>query len=164
MEEWITVETDVKAPIEKVWSCWNDPKHIPNWNFASDEWCAPWAKNDLRVGGKLIVRMKAKDKSAGFDLEGTYTAVEEFKKIEFDMGDRKVKVHFSQEGDVCKISESFHPDKVFPHEMQRAGWQAILNNFKKYVERLVPSSDSALKQGVFQQKYLPSSNLDAGSF
>lgn len=134
MKAWITVETFVEAPIEKVWSYWNEPDHITKWAFASDDWHAPWAKNDLRVGGKLIVRMEAKDGTAGFDLEGTYTHVEEYKKIEYIMGDRKVKIEFVAQDVGCVVTESFEAEDENSLEMQQAGWQAILDNFKKHVE------------------------------
>ena len=134
MKPWITVETTVKANIEKVWKYWNEPEHITHWDFASDDWCAPRAENDLRVGGKLKVRMEAKDGTAGFDLEAEYTAVEEHKRIEFAMGDRHVKVEFTDMGDSCKITESFEAEDVNSLDKQRAGWQAILDNFKKYTE------------------------------
>lgn len=137
MKPIITVETFIKAPVEKVWTYWNEPEHITKWCFASDDWCAPWAKNDVHVGGSLITRMEAKDGSAGFDMEGVYTEVEEFKKIEYMMGDRKVSVEFMPHADGTKIIESFEAENENPLEMQKSGWQAILDNFKKYVESIV---------------------------
>ena len=134
MKTWITVETFVKAPIEKVWAFWNEPEHITKWAFGSDDWCAPRATNDLRVGGKLIVRMEAKDGSAGFDMEGTYTTVELNKKIEYALGDRRVTINFTPKDGGCSIVESFEAEDVNPIEMQKNGWQTILNNFKKHVE------------------------------
>lgn len=131
----ITVQSVVKAPIEKVWEFWTKPEHVMRWTFASDEWEAPAAENDLRVGGKFKTRMAAKDKSAGFDFTGVYTDVKENKLIEYDMDDgRHVKVEFASAPEGVKVVESFEPEQAHPKEMQRSGWQAILDNFKKYVE------------------------------
>jgi len=133
----ITVETTVKAPIEKVWESWNSPKHIINWNFASDDWHAPEAENDLKVGGQFRIKMAAKDESVSFDFEGKYTAVVEHKSIEYVMADgRKASVIFEDLGGSTKVTETFDPENVNSLELQRDGWQAILNNFKKYTETL----------------------------
>ena len=131
----ITVETVVTGSMEKVWNYWNDPKHITKWYNASDDWHAPYADNDLRVNGKFKTRMEAKDGSFGFDLEGVYTNVELHKVIEYKLGDsRKVKIIFADEGGKVKVTETFDPETINPIEMQRGGWQAILNNFKKHTE------------------------------
>ena len=131
----ITVETVIKAPVEKVWESWNKPEHIVNWAFASDDWKALDPKNDLRVGGKFKTTMAAKDKSASFDFTGVYTAVEEHKLIEYDMSDgRHVKVEFSEVPEGIKVVETFDPETENTEELQRSGWQSILENFKKYVE------------------------------
>ena len=130
----ITVETTVNAPIEKVWECWTKPEHITQWNFASDDWQCPKAENDLRTGGNFSARMEAKDGSFGFDFGGTYDKVEENKIINFTMGDRKVWITFTPEGDKTKIVETFEAESQNPIEMQQNGWQAILNNFKKHAE------------------------------
>lgn len=132
----ITIETTINAPIEKVWACWTKPEHITKWNNASDDWHSPQAENDLRVGGKFITRMEAKDGSAGFDFGGTYDEVKEYELIAYTMDDnRKVKITFSQHNDEeVKVVETFDPESENSMEMQRDGWQAILNNFKKYVE------------------------------
>lgn len=131
----ITVQVVVNAPIEKVWHYWNDPKHIPNWAFASDDWECPGAESDLCVGGKFRTVMSAKDKSASFDFEGVYTVVVPNETVEYDMPDgRHVVVAFSAGGDGVTVTESFDPENENPIEMQRAGWQSILENFKKYVE------------------------------
>jgi uncharacterized protein YndB with AHSA1/START domain len=128
----ITVQTTVNAPIEKVWKCWNEPKHIMGWAFASDDWEAPAAENDLRTGGKFTTTMAAKDKSFSFDFGGTYTDVQEHKRIAYVMDDKRaVTVEFT-EG--TTIVETFDPESENPAEMQRAGWQAILDNFRKYTE------------------------------
>lgn len=131
----ITVQTAVKAPMAKVWECWNKPEHITSWAFASDDWEAPAAENDLRMGGRFKTVMAARDKSASFDFTGTYTAVRENELIEYDSDDgRHVKVEFEETPEGVKIVESFEPENENPEEMQRSGWQAILDNFKKYVE------------------------------
>lgn len=131
----ITVETVVKAPVAKAWKCWTQPDHVSKWNFASDDWASPTGTNDLRVGGKFNYRMEAKDKSAGFDFEGTYTKVESNKRIEYAMADgRKVSVVFTEQGGSTKVSETFDPEGTHPLDMQRSGWQAILDNFRKHAE------------------------------
>jgi len=131
----ITVQTIVNAPIEKVWKFWTEPGHIIHWNNASDDWHTSRAENDLRVGGKFSARMEAKDGSFGFDFSGDYTNVVEHKTIEYTMGDgRKVKIDFSSEGNATKVVETFDAENTHPVEMQRSGWQAILDNFKKYTE------------------------------
>lgn len=133
----ITVQSVVKAPIEKVWESWTKPEHIVQWAFASNDWEAPAAENDLRVGGRFKTTMAAKDKSASFDFTGAYTNVKEYELIEYNIDDgRHVKVEFEelpQEGGV-KIIEMFEPESENSKEMQRAGWQAILDSFKKYAE------------------------------
>jgi len=131
----ITVEVTIQAPFEKVWECWTKPEHITKWAFASDDWEAPAAENDVRVGGKFKTVMAAKDKSSSFDFTGTYTAVKEHALIEYDMTDgRHVKVEFNQVPEGVKITETFDPENENPAEVQRSGWQAMLNNFKKYTE------------------------------
>ena len=133
--ESITVETTVKASVEKVWKCWTQPEHVSKWNFASDDWTSPTGANDLRVGGKFNYRMEAKDKSAGFDFEGTYTKVEPNKRIEYVMDDgRKVSVVFGGEGSTTRVTETFDAESTHPIEMQRSGWQSILDNFRKHTE------------------------------
>lgn len=131
----ITVEANVNAPIEKTWNYWNEPQHIINWCFASADWCVPKAENDLRTNGTFTTRMEAKDGSFGFDFGGTYTNVELHKVIEYKMTDnRKVKITFESNGYATTVTETFDPENENPVEMQRGGWQAILNNFKKYCE------------------------------
>lgn len=132
----ITVQTTVNAPIEKVWEYWNAPEHITQWAFASDDWEAPHAENDLREGGKFKTVMAAKDKSARFDFTGTYTVVKEHERIEYDMDEvgRHVKVEFVAVPEGVRVVETFDPETENSEEMQRSGWQAILDNFKKYVE------------------------------
>jgi uncharacterized protein YndB with AHSA1/START domain len=131
----ITVQTLLNIPLRKAWEYWNGPEHIINWAFASDDWEAPAAENDLRVGGKFKTVMAAKDKSASFDLVGTYSVVEENSSIEYDMADgRHVKVKFESTPEGTRITETFDPENENSAEMQRSGWQAILDNFKKYAE------------------------------
>lgn len=132
----ITVESTVNAPVDKVWQYWTRPEHITKWNAASDDWHSPHAENDLREGGKFSARMEAKDGSMGFDFGGVYDVVKEHERIEFTMGDgRKVKVKFTPSGNSTKITESFEAEGTHSIEMQRGGWQAILDNFKKYTEK-----------------------------
>jgi len=131
----IAVEVFVNAPLDKVWECWTDPKHIVNWNFASDDWHTPKTENDLRPGGKFTARMEAKDGSYGFDFEGTYDEVIEKEIIAYTLGDgRAVVIKFTDTGNETHVAETFEGEDVNPVEMQREGWQSILNNFKKYTE------------------------------
>lgn len=131
----LTVTANVAAPVNKVWEYWNKPEHITQWAFASPEWHTPTASNDLRVGGSFSSRMEAKDGSMGFDFGGIYDVVEENKYIEYTLGDqRKVKITFTADGETTNISESFEAEGQNPVEMQQMGWQAILDNFKKYAE------------------------------
>lgn len=134
----ITVNNTINAPVKKVWEYWTKPEHITLWNNASDDWYTPSAENDLRVGGKFIARMEAKDGSMGFDFGGVYDAVKENEYIEYTMDDgRKVIVHFTSKGDQTDVVESFDAEETNSIDMQRDGWQAILNNFKKYTESRV---------------------------
>lgn len=131
----ITIETTVKAPVEKVWKFWVSPEHITKWNSASDDWHTPKAENDLRTGGKFSSRMEAKDGSFGFDFGGVYDEVKIHEVIAYTMGDgRKVKIIFTANGNETKLTETFEAESENPIEMQRGGWQAILDNFKKYTE------------------------------
>jgi uncharacterized protein YndB with AHSA1/START domain len=132
----ITVETTVNASINKVWQYWTEPKHIEKWNNASDDWHTPHAENDLRVGGKFLSRMEAKDGSFGFDFEGIYSEVIPFEKIKYGLEDgREVEIMFNGKGQTTEVIEIFDAENENPIEMQKGGWQAILNNFKKYVEQ-----------------------------
>lgn len=131
----ITVETIVNAPVAKVWQCWTDPVHITKWCQASDDWHAPYAENDIRTGGKFVTRMEAKDGSYGFDFGGVYDKVEVNSLIEYTMEDkRKVRIVFTSDGNKTSISESFDPEDENSLELQQTGWQAILDNFRKYTE------------------------------
>ena len=133
----ITVQTTVEAPVEKVWNSWTKPEHITKWNNASDDWHTPKASNDLRVGGKFSATMAARDGSASFDFEGVYSNVKNNQLIEYAMSDgRTVKVVFEGTGSKTQVTETFDAENENPIEMQRGGWQAILDNFKKYTEKL----------------------------
>ncbi|PFP30583.1 polyketide cyclase [Bacillus sp. AFS073361] len=134
--EKITVQTTVHAPVEKVWEHWTEPKHITQWNNASEDWHTPFAENDLTVGGKFLTRMEAKDGSFGFDFGGVYDEVKLNEVISYTMGDgRKVSVTFKGQGNETEVIETFDAETTNPIEMQQAGWQAILDNFKKYTEQ-----------------------------
>ena len=131
----ITIENTVNKPVEKVWEYWTEPTHITKWNAASDDWHTPYAENDLRVGGKFLSRMEAKDGSFGFDFGGVYDDVRKNEYIEYTMGDgRKVKNNFTSQDDKTKLVINFEAETENSIEMQRGGWQAILDNFKKYTE------------------------------
>lgn len=134
MPQSITVQTTLTAPIDKIWQYWTAPEHITQWYFASDDWCAPRATNDVRVGGRFTIRMEAKDGSAGFDFGGTYTAIEPHKSMAYTMDDgRKVSITFVPQDNGYTLTETFDPEGTNPIERQQQGWQAILMNFKKYV-------------------------------
>jgi len=131
----ITVETIVHAPIKRVWDCWTLPKHITQWSFASDDWEASNAENEVLVGGQFKTTLSAKDKTAGFDFKGRYTVVEKYSKLEYILDDgRHVSVSFMETSLGIKIIETFDPEKENSEEAQRLGWQSFLNNFKKYTE------------------------------
>lgn len=134
----ITVQTTVVASIEKAWEIWNTPEHITKWNSASDDWHTPKAENDLKVGGNFSYRMEARDGSFGFDFSGTYDQVKLMEAISYTLGDgRKVEVYFVDKGGETEVTEVFEAEDVNTIEMQRFGWQAILDNYKKYVEASV---------------------------
>jgi uncharacterized protein YndB with AHSA1/START domain len=131
----ITVETLVNAPLARVWSAWNAPADIMRWNAASDDWHTTRSSVDLREGGKFLARMEAKDGSAGFDFEGTYTRVIPMRAIEYRMEDgREVRVTLSERPGGILVQETFDAESENPPEMQREGWQAILDNFRRHVE------------------------------
>lgn len=130
----IIVETTVAAPIEKVWHTYNSPEHIVKWNAASDDWHTPSSSVDLRVGGNFSSRMEAKDGSFGFDFAGTYTKVIENELIEYTFGDRTTQVMFSNTPDGVKVKIEFDSEETHSIEQQQQGWQAILDNFKRYTE------------------------------
>lgn len=131
----ITVETFVKATPQRVWEAWNAPADIMQWNNASPDWHTPRATVDLRDGGTFTSRMEARDGSMGFDFGGTYTKVVPQRLIEYRMGDgREVQVEFTAKDGGVAVKETFDAESTNPAEMQRGGWQAILDNFKRHVE------------------------------
>jgi uncharacterized protein YndB with AHSA1/START domain len=133
--ETITVETTVQTPVERVWKYWTEPKHITKWNSPSDDWHTPFAENDLRAGGKFLSRMEARDGSFGFDFSGVYDEVSTNEGISYTLDDgRKVSITFISQEDETKIIQIFEPENTNPIEFQKGGWQAILDNFKKYTE------------------------------
>jgi uncharacterized protein YndB with AHSA1/START domain len=131
----IAIESTIHASVEKVWDFWTDPDHIIKWNNASADWHTPRAENYLRVGGRFLSRMEARDGSSGFDFTGAYTKVEPLKQISYTLDDgRKVQTSFVSMGNVTMVKETFEAEETNTAEMQRNGWQSILDNFKKYVE------------------------------
>ena len=133
----ITIEAIVQVDLDKAWHFWTTPEHIINWNFAVDSWHCPKAENDLKVGGIFTFTMAAKDGSFSFDFSGQYEEIIPGKKLFFRLGDdRTVEVNFSVDQQGTRITETFDPESQNPIEMQRAGWQAILDNFKRYVEEI----------------------------
>jgi len=131
----ITINAIVNAPVEKVWAFWTQPQHIIKWTFASDDWHVPYAENDLKVNGKFKTTMAAKDGSMQFDFEGIYSIVNENKLIAYELADgRQVKITFEENDGQTQLTETFDPEDQHPIEMQKVGWQSILNNFKKYTE------------------------------
>lgn len=132
----ISVETLVSANTEKVWNCFTKPEHIVKWNFASDDWHCPKASNDLRVGGKFSSTMASKDGKMRFDFEGVYSEVKPQQHLAYGLADgRAVQVEFMAEGNHTRVVETFDAETENPLDMQKAGWQAILDNFKKHVEQ-----------------------------
>lgn len=134
-KEKITVSATIDAGIEKVWKYWTEPRHITNWNTATDEWHTPKAENDLKEGGRFVYRMEAKDGSFGFDFGGEYTEIREQELLAYKLDDgRKAKVSFEEKDEKVTLTEEFEVEDQNPVEMQKEGWQAILSNFKKYTE------------------------------
>lgn len=137
----ITVETNVNVPIYSVWEMFTAPEHITQWNNASDDWQTTHAENDLRKGGKFNYRMEAKDKSQGFDFDGVYDEVKINQLIEYTISDgRKVRIVFTDLGDETKIVETFETEDENSIDLQREGWQSIMDNFKRYAEKLAHQS------------------------
>lgn len=133
----ITVKTTLSLPVSKVWEYWNTPEHITQWCQASSEWHAPYSENDLRVGGTFKTTMAAKDGSMSFDFEGVYDTVKPQEEITYTMGDgRKARILFTDQGKETLLVETFEAEDMNPLDMQQAGWQAILDNFKRYAEAL----------------------------
>jgi uncharacterized protein YndB with AHSA1/START domain len=131
----ISVSETMQADIQRVWDCWTNPEHIIHWNFASDDWCCPKATNDLKPNGSFFWRMESTDGAMGFDFEGTYDKIITHELISYTMPDgRKVEIIFTQNGNEVTLTETFDAEGTNSDELQRAGWQAILGNFKKLVE------------------------------
>jgi len=131
----ITIKAVVKATLEQVWECWTTPKHIKKWNNANKDWHTTKVVNELRTGGRFVFRMEAKDGSFGFDFGGTYTKIVPEKQLAYKLDDdRKAIIDFEEKDDKVTITETFDTEDQNPVDMQKQGWQAILDNFKKYVE------------------------------
>lgn len=130
----ITVETRIAAPVARVWAAYTTPADIVQWNAASDDWHTTKAEVDLRPGGAFSSRMEAKDGSFGFDFAGTYTAIDPQRRIAYDFGDRKAMVDFLPDATGTTVRVTFDPETENPVEMQRGGWQAILDNFARHVQ------------------------------
>ena len=131
----ITVRTAIDAPIEKVWDYYTNPEHIVKWNAANEDWHTPVATNNVTTGGKFNYRMEAKDGSAGFDFSGTYDEVRDYELISYSLEDaRKVETLFSDNNGTIEVIQSFDAEGTQTDELQRQGWQAILDNFKRYTE------------------------------
>ena len=130
----ITVQATINADIKKVWNYYNNPKHITKWNFADPSWQCPNAENDMKVGGKYRARMEAKDGSFGFDFEATYSEIIDGEQFTYGLGERNVNVKFNSLSNQTEVIVAFDAENENPIEMQRAGWQSILNNFKNYTE------------------------------
>ena len=130
----ITVSATINAPLKKVWDYYNNPKHIVNWNFADPSWHCPSAENDMRIGGIYKARMEAKDGSFGFDFESIYSEINEGKNFTYEFGGRTATVEFKSTANQTEVVVTFDAENENPVEMQKGGWQAILNNFKTYTE------------------------------
>lgn len=131
----ITVSVSIKASPGKVWEMWTMPDHIKKWCFANEEWHVPYAENNLTVGGRFVTRMEARDGTMGFDFGGAYEEIRNNEYIRYSLDDnRKVEILFSNSDETVTVTETFDPESMNPVEMQKAGWQAILNNFEKYAE------------------------------
>jgi uncharacterized protein YndB with AHSA1/START domain len=137
MSKRITVIAEINSDIKSVWKCMTEPEHIINWNFASDDWHCPKATNDLKVGGHFSYTMASKDGQQSFDFEGRFDEVIINSNLSYTIADgRKVDILFEGFGNVVLVTEKFEPETVHSEELQKAGWQAILDNFKKYVESI----------------------------
>jgi uncharacterized protein YndB with AHSA1/START domain len=133
----ISISTTVNAPVDKAWETWSDPEHIVKWSTASPDWHTPTASNDLRKGGRFTSRMEAKDGSMGFDFGGVYDDVQKNKLIIYTLDDnRKVEIRFIENGNSTIIEQDFEAEQQNSREMQQMGWQAILDNYKTYIESL----------------------------
>lgn len=135
--ELIKISSVINNRVETVWNAYNSEEDIKEWNHASDDWHCTSTVNDLRIGGKFRYRMEAKDGSAQFDFEGTYTALDPFERIAYTLSDgRKVEIKFKSKNDTTSVFVTFEPEATNPVENQRTGWKSILDNFQTYVERV----------------------------
>ena len=130
----ITIKANVSADKQKVWDYYTTPKHITSWNFADPSWHCPDASNDVKVGGRYFARMEARDGSFGFDFEAIYLEVCTGESFAYEFGGRRARVSFTSSNEETEVMIVFDPEHENPVELQRNGWQAILNNFKKYTE------------------------------
>ena len=134
MNNSILVTATIKANAKKVWDYYTNPEHIVKWNFAAPSWHCPKATNDMKVGGKYFARMEAKDGSFGFDFKAIYEEIKTGESFSYSFGDRKATVEFKNLENQTEITIVFDPENENPIEMQKGGWQAILNSFKNYTE------------------------------
>lgn len=132
----LNINANIALVKEIVWDLYTNPLHIVNWNFASDDWCCPRATNDLKVGGKYVGRMEAKDGSFGFDFEAVYTQINPFKSFTYEFGGRLATVDFAEINSQTEVTVTFDPEQENPIDLQKSGWQSILDNFKKYAESI----------------------------
>ncbi len=130
----IMVSATINADTKKVWDFYTQPKHITKWNFADPSWHCPTATNDMNVGGRYVARMEAKDGSFGFDFDAVYTEINEGENFTYEFGGRLAKVDFKETEGQTEVIVIFDPETENSIELQRNGWQAILDNFKKYTE------------------------------
>ncbi|HEX4888727.1 MAG TPA: SRPBCC domain-containing protein [Luteibaculaceae bacterium] len=133
----IEIQSHTQASLQRTWDAYTQPEHIVNWNFASEDWECPWAKSDLRAGGRYVARMAARDGSMGFDLGATFTTVEQPHRLEMSLDDqRRVVVLFTHEPQGTRVHVSFDAENENPTDLQRMGWQAILDRFCRYADTL----------------------------
>lgn len=132
--ERITIKATVLADKQKVWNYYTQPEHITKWNFADPSWHCPTAKNDLKVGGRYVARMEAKDGSFGFDFDAVYKEVSQEENFTYEFGGRLATIEFKEKNGQTDVTVTFDPETENSIELQRTGWQAILDNFKKYTE------------------------------
>ena len=130
----ISIKASISANKQKVWDYYTQPEHITNWNFADPSWHCPSASNDMKVGGRYIARMEARDGSFGFDFDAVYTEINLGDNFTYEFGGRYARIEFQDTNRQTEVTISFDPETENPIELQRDGWQAILNNFKKYTE------------------------------
>jgi uncharacterized protein YndB with AHSA1/START domain len=134
-QEKITVKAIIFSSKQKVWDYYTKPEHITKWNYADPSWHCPWAINDLKIGGRYVARMESKDGSSGFDFEATYTEIKEGESFSYKFGGRFATVEFKElSQSKTEVIITFDPETVYPIEVQKKGWQSILDNFKKYTE------------------------------